>query len=324
MKAVICKAYGPPQTLVMAELPEPVPAAGEVVVAVEAAALNFFDTLIIEGKYQFKPAFPFSPSAEFAGRIAACGAGVSGLAEGDRVLGFSGWGAAREKIAVPAAKLVKLPDALDADRAAGLTVTYGTTLHALKDRARLQPGETLVVLGASGGTGLAAIEIGKLMGARVIACASADDKLDFAKRHGADDLINYATTDLREALKSLGGKQGIDVVYDPVGGPYAEPAIRSLGWKGRFLVIGFAAGEIPKIPLNLALLKGCDIQGVFWGAFTEREPEQNRANMAQIVEWAADGRLSSHVHAVYSLADTARALEDIAARRVMGKAILRP
>jgi NADPH2:quinone reductase len=213
---------------------------------------------------------------------------------------------------------------LDADRAAGLTVTYGTTLHALKDRARLQPGETLVVLGASGGTGLAAIEIGKLMGARVIACASDDEKLAFCKAHGADHLINYRTADLKDELKAATGGKGADVIYDPVGGPYAEAALRSIAWKGRFLVIGFAAGDIPKIPLNLALLKGCDIQGVFWGAFTEREPAANAANMADIAGWAADGKLSSHVHAVYALEDTPRALKDLAERKVMGKAILRP
>jgi NADPH2:quinone reductase len=222
------------------------------------------------------------------------------------------------------AVLVKIPDSLDFDRAAGRTVIYGTTLHALKDRAKLQSGETLAVLGASGGTGLAAIEIGKLMGARVIACASSEDKVAFCKRRGADEGINYAQEDLKEALRRVTGGKGVDVIYDPVGGPYAEPALRSIAWQGRFLVIGFAAGEIPKIPLNLALLKGCDIVGVFWGSFVERNPKDHQANMADLVRWAAEGKLSAHVHAVYPLAQTADALRAIAGRSVMGKVILRP
>jgi NADPH:quinone reductase len=324
MKAVLCKSLGPPDGLVVEDLPDPVAGPGEVAVAVEAAALNFFDTLIIEGKYQFKPALPFSPAAEFAGTVRAVGAGVSGFAAGDPVMGFMGWGAAREVVVVPAEKLALRPAGLDADRAAGLSVTYGTTLHALQDRAKLQPGETLAVLGASGGTGLAAIEIGRLMGARVIACASDDEKLAFCAAHGADAVFNYKTGDLKDGLRALTGGKGADVVYDPVGGAYAEAALRSMAWKGRFLVIGFAAGDIPKIPLNLALLKGCDIQGVFWGAFTEKEPAQNAANIARIAQWAAEGKLSSHVHAVYPLAETPRALKDLAERKVMGKAILRP
>jgi NADPH2:quinone reductase len=252
------------------------------------------------------------------------GDGVAGLAAGDRVLGYGGHGAAREQVAIPATRLVKIPDALDFDRAAGLTVIYGTTLHALKDRAHLKSGETLAVLGASGGTGLAAIEIGKLMGARVIACASSDDKLAFCRQHGADDVINYASEDLKDGLRRLTAGKGADVIYDPVGGPYAEAALRAIAWQGRFLVIGFAAGEIPKIPLNLALLKGCDIVGVFWGAFIERDPRGHQANMAQLVQWAAEGKLSAHVHAVYPLAQTAEALKAIASRTVMGKVILRP
>jgi NADPH2:quinone reductase len=239
------------------------------------------------------------------------------------VLGYSGYGAARELISAPASRIVKIPDALDYDRAAGLCVTYGTTLHALKDRAALKSDETLAVLGASGGVGLAAIEIGKLTGARVIACASSDDKLAFAKRHGADEAINYTTDDLKEALRKVTGR-GADVIYDPIGGKYTEAALRSIAWRGRFLVVGFAAGDIPKLPLNLVLLKGCDVLGVFWGSFIEREPDAHRANMAQLIEWCAQGKLSSHVHAVYPLADAAEALKAIAARQVMGKVILRP
>ena len=225
---------------------------------------------------------------------------------------------------VAAQQLVKLPAGLEFERAAGLTVTYGTTLYALRERAALKPGETLLVLGASGGAGLAAIELGKMMGARVIAGASSGEKLAFARDHGADETLNYGTEDLRAALKRLGGEHGIDVVYDPVGGPCAEPAVRSLAWQGRYLVIGFAAGEIPKIPLNLVLLRGSDIRGVYWGSWTKREPLKQRALMADIVRWCVEEKLSAHVHAVYPLADIAAALKVIAARTVMGKIVLRP
>jgi NADPH2:quinone reductase len=294
------------------------------VVRVAAAGLNFFDLLIIAGKYQFKPALPFSPAAEFAGTVEALGPGVTGLATGDRVMGYAGWGAARERIAIAAARLVKIPDGLDADRAAGLSVTYGTSYYALKNRAALKFGETLVVLGASGGVGLAAVELGKLMGARVIACASSDDKLGFARQHGADDGINYTSDDLREALKRLAGERGVDVVYDPLGGAYAEPALRSLGWEGRFLVVGFASGDIPKLPLNLVLLKSCDVRGVFWGSWAQREPQAHRANSAELLRWCAEGKISAHVHARYPLPEGARALKDLAERKVMGKVVLVP
>ena len=324
MKAVLCTRFGPPADLELKDIPPPQAGPGEAVVRVKAAALNFFDTLIIAGKYQFKPPFPFSPAAEFAGLVESVGAGVGEVAPGDRVAGNIGWGAAREAVAVPAQALVKLPDALDFERAAGLTVIYATTLYALRERAALKSGEMLAVLGASGGTGLAAIELGKLMGARVIACASSDEKLAFARQHGADETINYASDDLRNALRKLGGEHGIDVVYDPVGGSYAEPAVRSLAWLGRYLVVGFAAGEIPKLPLNLALLRSCDIRGVFWGAWVKREPEMQRAIMTDIVKWCAEGKLSAHVHAVYPLGDIAAALQAITDRKVMGKIVLRP
>jgi NADPH2:quinone reductase len=324
MKALLCKHYGTPDDLTVEDIADPVAGPGEAVVRVKAAALNFFDTLIIAGKYQTKPAMPFSPAAEFAGVVDSVGEGVTGIKAGDRVLGYSGYGAAREQIAARADRLVPIPDTLDFDRAAGLCVTYGTTLHALKDRGHLRNGETLAVLGASGGVGLAAVELGKLMGARVIACASSDDKLAFVKKHGADDVINYARDDLKDALRNATGGKGADVIYDPVGGPYAEPALRSIAWQGRFLVVGFAAGEIPKMPLNLALLKGCDIVGVFWGSFIERDPAGHRANTKQILDWCAQGKLSAHVQAVYPLADAADALKALAARKVMGKIVLRP
>jgi NADPH2:quinone reductase len=324
MQAVLCTQFCTPDQLELTDIAEPQAGPGEAVVRVKAAALNFFDTLIIAGKYQHKPPFPFSPAAEFAGVVESIGPGVTGVAPGDRVMGNVGWGAAREAIAVPAEALVKIPEGLDMDRAAGLTVTYGTTLYALRVRASLKPGETLAVLGASGGTGLAAVEIGKVMGARVIACASSDDKLAFAREHGADDTVNYAREELRGALKKLGGEHGIDVVYDPVGGHYAEPAVRALAWEGRYLVIGFAAGEIPKLPLNLVLLKSCDIRGVLWGTWVKREPQAQRALMTDIVQWCAQGKLSGHVQAVYPLADIAAALKAIAERKVKGKVVLRP
>ncbi len=324
MKAILCTHFGTPDELKLADIPPPAAAPGEAVVGVKAAGLNFFDTLIIAGKYQHKPPLPFSPAAEFAGVVESVGAGVTEFTPGDRVMGYSGSGAARESVAVPTQRLVKLPEKLDFERAAGLTVTYGTALYALRRRAGLKPGESLVVLGASGGIGLAAIEIGKIMGARVIACASADDKLAFARSHGADETVNYSSEDLREALKRLGGERGIDVVYDPVGGPYAEPAVRALGWEGRYLVIGFAAGEIPKLALNLVLLKSCDIRGVLWGAWTMREPQAQQALMTDIVRWCAEEKLSAHVHAVYPLAEIATALKAIADRKVMGKIVLRP
>ena len=324
MKALLCTRYGTPDDLELADIPDPKPGPGEVVVHVAAAALNFFDTLIIAGKYQFKPTMPFSPAAEFAGMVERVGEGVTAFAAGDRVLGYSGYGAARELIVIAADRLVKIPSGLDFDRAAGICVTYGTTLYALKDRAHLKAGETLAVLGASGGVGIAAVELGKVMGARVIACASSAEKLDFAKEHGADAGIDYVKDDLKDGLRAATGGNGADVIYDPVGGAYAEAALRSIAWEGRFLVVGFAAGDIPKLPLNLVLLKSCDVLGVFWGAWITRDPAGHRANTEQLLSWVTDGKLSSHVHAVYPLAEAATALKAIASRKVMGKVILRP
>ena len=324
MKAVLCSRFGGPDDLEIKDIAPPVAGNSEAVVAIKAAALNFFDTLLIAGKYQHKPLFPFSPASEFAGVVESVGAGTTGFAPGDRVIGWMGSGAAREHVAIKIDRLVRLPDGLDFERAAGLTVTYGTTVHALRDRAQLKSGETLAVLGAAGGTGLAAIELGKLMGARVIACASSDDKLAFAREHGADVAINYGAEDLKEALRRVTEGRGADVVYDPVGGPYAEAALRSIAWGGRFLVIGFAAGEIPKLPLNLVLLKGCDVRGVFWGQFTERFPEKHRANMAEVLQWASAGMLSAHVHAVYPLEQIADALKALANREAKEKILLRP
>jgi NADPH2:quinone reductase len=324
VKAILCQRFGPPDELVLADVPDPVAAAGEVVVKVEAVGLNFFDTLIIAGKYQTKPPFPFSPGGELAGVVESVGAGVTEFAPGDRVMGYTNFNAARERTAVAASQIVKLPAGLDFDRAAALTITYGTAYYALAHRARMRPQETLAVLGASGGVGLAAVELGREMGARVIACASTDDKLAFARAHGAHEAVNYDREDLRAALKRLGGEHGIDVVFDPVGGPYSEPALRSLAWEGRHLVVGFAAGEIPKLPLNLVLLKSCAVLGVFWGQWVHRDAREYKAASARLAQWCAEGKLSCHVQQVYPLAEAPQALAALAERRVMGKLLLRP
>ena len=323
MKAVLCTHFCTPEELELTDIAVPQAGPGEALVRVKAAALNFFDSLIIAGKYQQKPPFPFSPAAEFAGVVEKIGDGVTDIAPGDRVVGWMGWGAAREYVTIPARQLVKIPENLDFEHAAGLCVTYGTSLYALRERAQLQPGETLAVLGATGGVGLAAVELGNVMGARVIACASSDEKLVFAREHGADEIVNYSNENLRDAFRRLGGEHGIDVIYDPVGGAYAEPAVRSLAWLGRYLVVGFTAGEIPKIPLNLVLLRGCDIRGVFWGSWGKREPQALRDSLVDIARWAGEGKLSLYLHATYPLAEIATAMKAIADRKVMGKIVLR-
>ncbi len=323
MKAILCHHFGPPDDLVLADIPDPVAGPGEVVAQVAAVGLNFFDTLIIAGKYQTKPPFPFSPGGEFAGVVESVGPGVTAFAPGDRVMGYTNFNAARERTAVAADQIVKLSVDLDFERAAALTITYGTAYHALKHRALMRPREILAVLGASGGVGLAAVELGRAMGARVIACASTDDKVAFARAHGAHEGVNYDREDLREALKRLGGEHGIDVVFDPVGGPYSEPALRSLAWEGRHLVVGFAAGEIPKLPLNLVLLKGCAVLGVFWGQWVRRAKSEYKAAIGELAHWCAEGKLSCHVQEVYPLAETPRALKALADRQVMGKLVVR-
>jgi len=324
VKACLCKSFGPPSSLVIEDLPEPEAGPEEVIVRVEACALNFFDTLIIQGRYQYKPEMPFSPSAEFSGIVEAVGSAVTAVKPGDRVMGYIRWGAAREKVVAREEDLVKLPDAVPFDIAAGLTVTYGTTLHAFRDRAGLKPGETVAVLGASGGVGQAAVEIAAVMGAKVIACASSEEKLAFARSLGADLTVDYSSDPLKETLKELTGGKGVDVVYDPVGGDLSEQALRATAWEGRFLVIGFAAGDIPKIPLNIVMLKGCDVRGVFWGEALDRDPDGQRKNMSQLLDWVEEGKLKPHIHAVYPLEDIATALDELAARRVRGKVILKP
>jgi len=324
VKAILCQRYGTPDDLVLGDVPDPVAGPGEVVAKVAAAGLNFFDTLIIAGKYQTKPPFPFSPGGEFAGVVETVGADVAGFKPGDRVMGYTNYNAVRERTAVPAVQIVKIPAELDFDRAAALTVIYGTSYYALAQRGQLRAGETLAVLGASGGVGLAAVELGHAMGARVIACASSDEKLAFARAHGAHETVNYATENLRDALKRIGGEHGIDVVFDPVGGAFTEPAVRSLAWEGRHLVVGFAAGEIPKLPLNLVLLKGCAVLGVFWGHWARLDPNGYQAAIGQLAQWCAQGKLSAHVQQVYSLAETPDALKALADRKVMGKLVVHP
>jgi NADPH:quinone reductase len=322
MKAVLCKQYGPPESLTFEELPSPRPGPGEVVVSVKAASVNFPDVLIIQNKYQFKPPLPFSPGSELAGVVKELGPGVAGFKEGDKVIAFTTYGAFAEEVKTEAARLLPLPEGMDFASGAAFLLTYGTSDHALRDRAGLKPGETLLVLGAAGGVGLAAIEIGKALGARVIACASSDEKLAVCREHGADAGINYATEDLRERIKALTEGRGADVVYDPVGGPYSEPAFRSLAWRGRLLVVGFAAGEIPKLPLNLALLKGAAVVGVFWGDFTRREPRAFADSVRQLGAWFREGKLRPHVSRTFPLREAAEALKLMAAREVKGKVVL--
>ncbi|MFZ6644266.1 NADPH:quinone oxidoreductase family protein [Undibacterium sp. TJN25] len=324
MKAIVCKAWGLPDTLVVEELPDVVPGPGQVAIDVKAAGVNFPDVLIIQNKYQFKPELPFTPGSELSGIVRAIGEGVSNVKVGDKVIAFIGHGAFAQQVAAPANAVMPMPPGMDFDTAAAITLTYGTSHHAVVDRAQLKAGETMLVLGAAGGVGLAAIEIGKALGARVIAAASSDEKLAICKDHGADILINYSTADLREAIKAATDGKGPDVIYDPVGGIYAEPAFRSIGWRGRYLVVGFANGEIPKLPLNLTLLKGASLVGVFWGDYARREPKANQAAMRELMGWLAEGKIRPHISGRYALADTAIALNDIAARKVTGKVVIQP
>jgi NADPH2:quinone reductase len=324
MKAIVCEAWGLPDTLVVRDLPDVVPEAGKVAIKVEAAGVNFPDVLIIQNKYQFKPELPFTPGGELAGTVMAVGEGVTQYKAGDRVIAFVGQGAFAQQISAPVQSVMPMPPGMDFDTAAAITLTYGTSHHAVVDRAQLKAGETMLVLGAAGGVGLAAIEIGKALGARVIAAASTDEKLEVCRQHGADATINYSTEDLREAIKAATGGKGPDVIYDPVGGIYAEPAFRSIGWRGRYLVVGFANGEIPRLPLNLTLLKGASLVGVFWGEYVRREPKATQAAMRELMGWLAEGKIRPHVSGRYALADTPSALNDMAARKVTGKVVIQP
>jgi NADPH2:quinone reductase len=322
MKAVLCKAWGPPDSLVVEEVPSPRPGPGQIVIAVKACGVNFPDALIVQGKYQIRPELPFSPGGEVSGLVKEVGEGVRKLRAGDPVIAFAGHGGYAEEICVDASRVVPMPPGISFAVAASFVITYATSHHALKDVARLQAGETLLVLGAAGGTGLAAVELGHLAGARVIAAASADDKLELCTRYGAQTVINYEKQDLREALRSLTDGRGVDVVYDPVGGKHAEAALRSTAWRGRYLVIGFAAGDIPKFPLNQVLLMERQVLGVYWGETTRRDPEGNRANLTQLAGWLVEGRVKPHISATYPLERAVDALGDLIARKVQGKVVL--
>jgi NADPH2:quinone reductase len=322
MKAVVCRAYGPPESLSVEDVAPPVAGPGEVVIAMRAAGLNFPDLLIIQNRYQVQPPLPFSPGSELAGVVRAVGDGVASCRPGDRVMAFTTYGAFAEEVKTEARRVLPMPDNLDFPTAAGFVLTYGTADHALHDRGALAAGETLLVLGAAGGVGLAAIEVGKALGARVIACASTAEKLAVCRAHGADLTIDYAAGDFRARLAELTDGRGPDVVLDPVGGTYSEPALRSMAWRGRFLVVGFAAGDIPRLPLNLPLLKGCAIVGVFWGDYTRREPDRFAARVRQLGEWHEAGKLRPHVSATFPLERATEALNLLASRQAIGKIVL--
>jgi NADPH2:quinone reductase len=322
MKALVCHAYGPVESLKLEDMAEPVPVAGQVLVAVRACGINFPDVLVVQGKYQFKPPPPFAPGGEVAGVVEAVGTGVEGVRVGDRVVAMAGYGGIAEKFVTDASRVIPMPDGVDFVTASCLAMAYGTTLHALRDRGQLRAGETLLVLGAAGGVGLAAVQLGKRMGARVIAAASTAEKLETCKRHGADALIDYSREDLKDRVKALTGGAGADVVYDPVGGAFTESALRATAWNGRLLVIGFAGGDIPRVPTNLVLLKGCSLVGVFWGMAMMRNPAHGRAQLEEILGWVRDGSLRPQVHARYPLGRALDALRDIEHRRVQGKAVV--
>jgi NADPH2:quinone reductase len=324
MRAIRCNQYGPPESLVLETLPDLQPGPGQVVIDVRAASVNFPDVLVIQNKYQMKPELPFTPGSEFAGVVRAVGPDVKRLKPGMRVAAYTAQGAFAEQALASEAACMPLPEDIDFASAAAITLAYGTSHHAVVDRGALKAGETMLVLGAAGGVGLAAVEIGKALGARVIAAASSPEKLALCVEHGADATIDYTSENLRERIKALTDGNGPDVIYDPVGGEYAEPAFRSIGWRGRYLVVGFANGEIPKLPLNLALLKGASIVGVFWGQHIQREPGLASAALEQILGWIKDGRVRPHVTKRYALEETAAALNDMASRRVSGKIVIEP
>ena len=322
MKAVVCESLGGPENLVYKEVPSLVPGPKEIIISVKACAINFPDTLIIQGKYQMRPELPFSPGSDIAGIVKEVGEEVTQFKAGDEVFGVVPFGGFAEELKTSVKNIFPKPPGMNFKIAASFLYAYGTSLHAIKDRGNLQAGETIVILGASGGVGLAAVDLAKQMGARVIACASTEEKLALCKQYGADETINYEQEDLKQRIKELTDDRGADVIYDPVGGKYTEPALRAMAWLGRYLVVGFAAGEIPKIPLNLALLKGCAITGVFWGRSTKEDPQKNLANSLQILQWFEEGKIKPHIHKTYQLADAAEALKEMMGRRVIGKVVL--
>lgn len=322
MKAILCSVHGLPETLELKEIPNPTPNESEILIDVYNCGVNFPDSLIIQNKYQFKPPLPFSPGGEVAGIIKAVGTKVKHFKVGDRVLALCIWGGFAESVVVDASRVFPIPSTMDFITAATTLYTYGTSYHALKDRAQLKQGETVLVLGAAGGVGIAAVELAKLMGAKVIAAASSDEKLALCKSKGADYCINYTTQDLKLTIKEITAEKGVDIVYDPVGGAFAEPALRSMAWGGRYLVVGFATGEIPQLPFNLALLKGCSIVGVFWGSFAEREPKKSLHNFGELLSFLTHSKIEQPIHKIYALEDSPNAIRDLMERKVMGKAVV--
>jgi NADPH2:quinone reductase len=322
MKALVCEHFGPPEELIFTEVQTPDPGEGEILIQAEFCGVNFPDSLIVQNEYQIKPNLPFSPGGELAGKVAKIGPGVQGFALGDRVAGLTLFGAFAEYVVVSAAKTTHVPDSMDLATASAFTLAYGTSYHALVQRAQLQKNDKILVLGAAGGVGLAAVEIAKALGAHVIGAASSAEKLALAQAHGADELVNYATQDLKSAVKSLTGGKGVDVVYDPVGDSLADPAFRSIAWGGRYLVIGFAGGKIPSIPLNLPLLKGASIVGVFWGDFVDRSPEVHKQNMAELYAMHAAGKLKPLLSERFALAKGGEALRWMMQRKAVGKVVL--
>lgn len=322
MRALLCRELGSRDGLRIESIREPTPAADEAIIEVRAAGLNFFDTLIVAGRYQFKPELPFSPGAEIAGRVVETGEALSHITPGDRVMAFIGWGGLREKVAVKAQSIIALPQGVSDEAAAALQVTYGTAYHALHDRGDLKEGESLVVLGAAGGTGQAAVELGKILGARVIAAASNREKLEFCRAIGADEVINSGSEDVKERIRELTGGRGADVIFDPVGGALTEAAFRAIGWGGRHLIVGFAAGDIPRLPLNLPLLKSASLVGIFWGEHARRDPDRHRSDMAYLLGLLQAKRINPHIYRIYTLEDAKQALNDISDRRIKGKAVI--
>lgn len=322
MRALLCTAWGGPGSLALGDLPPPEAGPGEVLVGVRACGLNFADTLMIQGKYQERPDFPFSPGLEAAGEVLAVGSGVEDLAPGDGVIAFCGHGGLAERVAVPAANAIHIPDGMDFVTAAGFAVVYGTAHVALERRARLAPGEVLLVHGAAGGVGLAAVEVGRKMGATVIATASSEEKLAIAKEHGAHHVINYREREFREEVKSLTDGRGADVVFDPVGGEVFDQSVRCTNWEGRILVIGFASGAISQLPVNLTLVKNISVIGVYWGAYRKRDPAVLQESWRQLLAWLGEGALSPRISATYPLEEAPAAMESLVERRATGKVVV--
>lgn len=322
MKAIVCNKFGTPDTLKYQEIETPNPKEGELLIKVKACSVNFPDTLIIQGKYQFRPVFPFSPGSDVAGIVEKVGENVQHFTVGDAIVGFIPFGGFAEKAIVNAKDCFPKPKGMSMVNASAFLLAYGTSYHALKDRANLQNGETILILGASGGVGLTALEISKLMGATVIAAASSEEKLALCKQFGADEVINYTEENLKDRVKELTNGKGVDVIYDPVGGHFSEQALRAIAWKGRHLVVGFANGEIPKIPINLTLLKGASIVGVFWGAFAQKEPKKSLENIQQLLTWFVKGAVKPHIDKTYSLENAPKALEEMMQRKTKGKIVI--